>query len=721
MGKSAAASPHDSCLFREMFNASPIGIAVENLDGKPIFVNPAFCRFFGLTEEELRSKHRVDFSPLEDAEKDWALFQKLKAGNIDRYQVEKRYFRKDGSVVSGRLSISLLNGRSSPLVLAMVEDITEQKKAEESRFRQAAIVESSVDAIICQNLDGVITTWNSAAKQLFGYTEGEAVGQPITVLIPSELQHEERDILERIGARKRTEHYETIRVTKAGKRIDVSLSISPIEDSNGRLVGAFKIAHDISDRKKHEEKLREYERAVENAEDIIGVVDREYRLLLANRQYLKMRNMTREQVVGHLVTDVLNKEIFETVIKPKLDECFKGRVVRYERKFSYPGIGERDLLLSYFPIEGANGTIDRVACISRDITERKQAEDALRASEERLRLAMQAGRMYAYDWDVTTDEVLRSPEHAEILGLAEPLHLPHQQFADRIHPDDRPKFLAAITGLTPENPIGEVTYRAPASDGTLVWLKSNGRGLFDAKGRLVRVIGMVADVTNVKRAEETLAEMTRKLIQAQEQERARIGRDLHDDVNQRLAMLAIELEQLKENTSDVGIRVQKLQKQVIDISNDVQALSGDLQSSKLEYLGVAAGMKSWCREFAERRGMHIDYRHEVQSTLPQEIGLCLFRILQEALHNAAKHSGIKRIEVELSEKSNGIHFTIRDLGKGFDVEAVLRGKGLGLTSMRERVRLVNGTIAIDSKPMGGTTIHVRVPLPSKQDSQRAVV
>ena len=198
--------------------------------------------------------------------------------------------------------------------------------------------------------------------------------------------------------------------------------------------------------------------------------------------------------------------------------------------------------------------------------------------------------------------------------------------------------------------------------------------------------------------------MTRKLVEAQEQERARSGRELHHDINQRLAMLAIELEQLKDNPSELGIRVQDLREQVTEISKDVEALSHDLHSSKLEYLGVVAGMKSWCKEFAERLGIEIDGRHDVESSLPREMGLCLFRVLQEALHNVAKHSGVKRIEVELSANSSQIHLTIRDLGKGFDVEAVKQGKGLGLTSMRERVRLVNGTIAIDSKPMGGTTI-----------------
>src|SRR5215470_11006995 len=122
----------DTQVFRDVFNSTAIGIAIEDMNGQPLFVNPAFCSMLGFSEVELRSKHCVDFSPPEDAAKDWALFQQLRAGSIDRYQIEKRYFRRDGSLVWGSLSISLLNSRPSPLVIAMVQDITEKKTAEEA-------------------------------------------------------------------------------------------------------------------------------------------------------------------------------------------------------------------------------------------------------------------------------------------------------------------------------------------------------------------------------------------------------------------------------------------------------------------------------------------------------------------------------------------------------------------------------------------------------------
>jgi len=356
--------------------------------------------------------------------------------------------------------------------------------------------------------------------------------------------------------------------------------------------------------------------------------------------------------------------------------------------------------------------------VNGDVTERKLSEEALRENEQRLRLATQVGRMYAYDWDVTRDAVVRSSEHVQILGLTEPLRFPQQQFVDKIHPDDRPKFLSAIARLTPENATSDLTYRALTSDGTLVWLKSNGRGFFDGEGKLMRVIGMVADVTDIKRAEEAFAGMTRKLIEAQEQERARIGRELHDDISQRLALLSVELEQLQENP-ELRSRMQEIRNRVAEMSNDVQALSHDLHSSKLEHLGAVAGMKSWCKEFGERQRMEIDFKSNVRTAVPLELGQTLFRVLQEALHNASKHSGVRRVEIEIREDSGQICLTVGDSGKGFEIEVARRGRGLGLTSMQERVRLVNGTVTIESKPRHGTTVHVRVPLQSEHRSELA--
>jgi PAS domain S-box-containing protein len=247
------------------------------------------------------------------------------------------------------------------------------------------------------------------------------------------------------------------------------------------------------------------------------------------------------------------------------------------------------------------------------------------------------------------------------------------------------------------------------TDGT-TWLHWEIRPWDNTEGMPGGILIFSEDITRRKHMEEALSGLSRKLIEAQEQERKRIGRELHDDINQQIAMLAVGLEQVQNDPSDVQNRLQELRKQTSELSNDVQALSHELHSSKLEYLGVVAGIKSWCREFGERQRMEIEFKSNVISVLPLDVGICFFRVLQESLHNAVKYSGAKRVEVQLAEDSNEVHLIVRDSGRGFDIQEARQGNGLGLTSMQERVRLVSGTISIESKPMGGTIIHVRVPV-----------
>ena len=261
-------------------------------------------------------------------------------------------------------------------------------------------------------------------------------------------------------------------------------------------------------------------------------------------------------------------------------------------------------------------------------------------------------------------------------------------------------------------------------DGSRLWGGLNVSLLKNGDREFPLVFAFVEDITERKLAEDALSSLRRRLIEAQEQERARIARELHDDTNQRLAMLAIEIEQLgnqlPEEAVELQSRVDELRKHTLEISKDVQALAHELHSPKLEYMGLTAAMRGFCQEFREQQKVEIDFTtHDLLGPLSPDMSLCFFRVLQEALHNSAKHSGVRYFEVRLWGTSDEIHLTIRDAGAGFDREAARHSRGLGLISMEERLKLLKGTLSIESQPKCGTTIHARVPLPSGGKSERA--
>jgi PAS domain S-box-containing protein len=482
-----------------------------------------------------------------------------------------------------------------------VQDISERKQAEEVRSRHAVIVESSDDAIISKDLEGVILTWNRGAQRLFGFTEAEAVGQPITIIVPEELYEEEKEILRRVGSGEHIEHFETVRLAKEGRRLDVSLTISPLPDWTGKTVGACKIA--------------------------------------------------------------------------------------------------------------------------RDITLRKLAEASLRESEERFRLVTNTAPVMI--WMAGPDKLCTYFNHPwlEFTGRSIQAELGNG-WAESVHLEDLERCLDTYTKAFDQCVPFEMEYRLRRHDGEYRWIFDLGVPRWNADGSFVGYIGSCIDVTERKRAEEALSSVSRKLIEAHEEERTWIARELHDDVSQRLALLAVNLEHVKQELPASAVAVSQslagLGQQLSDISGDIQALSHRLHSSKLEYLGIAAAASSFCRELSKSRGVAIDFHSEgLSKNLSQEIALCLFRVLQEALQNAMKHSGSHHLEVSLVAELNAIRLTVRDSGIGFDPKAVINGHGLGLVSMKERLRLVDGELSIESRLHVGTTIHARVPLNPRRKSAGA--
>jgi PAS domain S-box-containing protein len=228
-------------------------------------------------------------------------------------------------------------------------------------------------------------------------------------------------------------------------------------------------------------------------------------------------------------------------------------------------------------------------------------------------------------------------------------------------------------------------------------------------------LSVIADVTERKRAEEALASLSGRLIETQDEERKRIAREIHDDYNQRVAMLALDLEQLAENVADpsgeTSQKVHELFDRVSELGADLHSLSHRLHSSTLESLGLLVSLQEFCKEFAEQQGVQVDFVDEnVPRRVPADAALCMFRITQEALRNMKRHSGANRAEIRLEQLDGRLHLSVSDCGRGFNSNSPPAERGIGIHSMEERLRLLGGKLEIQSRPMEGTRIDAWLPL-----------
>ena len=246
-------------------------------------------------------------------------------------------------------------------------------------------------------------------------------------------------------------------------------------------------------------------------------------------------------------------------------------------------------------------------------------------------------------------------------------------------------------------------------DGEYRWLLSSGSPRYGTDGAFHGFVGGCLDITEHKEAEARLADLSRRLIVAQEEERRRIARELHDHLSQQLALLAIELQQLDMHPPDaLSATLHDLWRRTTEIASDVHGISHRLHPSKLEALGVVITMRGHCRDIS-RHGVRVHFAdREVPADLPPDLALCLFRILEEAVSNAVRHSASTEAFVTLERIDQDVVLRVVDAGCGFDPVAKRQAAGLGLVSMRERVRAVGGTLTVTSSPGHGTSIEARV-------------
>jgi PAS domain S-box-containing protein len=639
------------------------------------------------------------------------------------YAAEFRVIRADGTVgwIASRGQFYYGNSSDPQRMLGMALDITERRHAQESLQLFRRLIDQTNDAIEVVDPETLrFVDVNDKSCRDLGYTRDELLSLNVKDIDPMVND----DAMVRIG--KQIDQFgfvifDSLHRRKDGSTYPVEMNLKRVQLERAYLVN---VVRDITERKRVEESLRQKSEELTEAQRLAGLGswqwDARTDAVTWSEELYRLQGidpgLPPPPFRDH--PGLFTAESWARLQSAVWEALRAGTSYELDMEIIGPGPATKWVIARGEPVRDGDGRIAGLRGTVQDITARKQAEQAQAESEEKLRLILESTAEAIYGIDLEGRCTFCNPACLRVLGYERADELLGKDMHQLIHQTrgDGTPFPAEECRIIRTTRTGEGAH----VDDEVLW-RANGTS-FPAeywcypqrKGQ--EVVGTVVaffDITARKLADAALAGVSGKLIEAQEQERRRIARELHDDIGQRLALLSIELTQLRQsysNPSDFPKRIDRLQTQTSEIAADVQSLSHELHSSRLQYLGLAAALRGFCQEFSEQQKVEVNFAsHDLPISLSPAISLCFFRVLQESLHNAAKHSGVRDFEVRLWGAPDEIHLIVGDSGVGFDVEATKASRGLGLISMQERLKLLNGTLSVESQPQHGTTIHASVP------------
>lgn len=647
------------------------------------------------------------------------------AGNTESLDCECRLASKSGGYkrfrVRGKITRRDKSGRPLTMVGAIL-DVDAQKLPDEDlathQAQAMAVFEATEDCIwIVDPVRLELMTFNKAMEERLFRARGirMRVGMSPEELGPTDRAENWKAFYQQVLEQGRVSREHQLFSNQGTLHV-----VGHRLDRAGHVYGIAVFAHDITAQKQTESALRKSEEKFAKAFHESPLVftltsTRDHRYLEVNEAFEEATGYQREEVIGKTPFEMGIWVHPEARIK-LVEELLKtGHIRNYEMLFRTRSGEAREAFgsITLIEVEGEPCMLSVVI----DITERKRAAEALCDSEERLRIAIESGPMYPFEWDSGTDVVQCSEKGLRILNIPPEAVHTKREFIESIHPDDKEHYLKTVESLTAENPSYKVTYRFIRSDQKTIWLEESGRAIFEGNGKLQRVIGMASDVTEARQSERTLRELSGRLISSQEEERRRIARELHDHIGQELALLCVQAQRVDSGVSDEeqtrSADVHELYKRIKEIATDVSKLSHRLHSSELDFLGLSAAAERLCRDFANQHGIDVDYQIKTLPRLENAKALCFYRVLQEALQNVAKHSHASRVDVELRGVGGELVLKIIDSGVGFDVEKARYASGLGILSMRERLKLIGGRLQIVSSEGQGTHLVATVRIPAE--------
>ena len=750
--------------FSAIFTEAEAGLSEISIDGRFRRVNETLSRILGRGKEDLMTLGVVDVTAPEDLANTMDALRQLRETGRP-VSIDKRYLRPDGSRVWANSTISLLelDSNQAPMILAVTVDLTERKRTEaalrDSREHLQRVMESVRDyAIVTMDADGFISGWNSGASAMFGFSEEEAIGQSCAIIFTLEdradgIPGKEMEIARRAGHA----NDERWHLRKNGHRFWVSGVMSPLFES-GLVTGYVKVARDLTEQRLAEAALKESEarfRTLTSAvHQVVWTNNPQGSADYFNQRWYDYSGLTYEESVGLGWQAIVHPDDAEASTECWHHALAQKKIFDAEFRLRRADGEYRWFIGRNIPLAEADGKVIGWFGTATDIENMKRAEEALRQSEERLRIALESAEMGAWDWDIQADEVTWNDRHFYLLGL-EPDGGTKSSvyFLEFVHRDDLQMISGNLMDAVERLDAFQAEFRIVRADNDAVrWMSGYGRVVESNDGKARRMVGVMYDSTPRKVIEEELRhahdeletrvnertrelseaferlreeisgrqeleearrELLRRLVTTQEEERRRISRELHDNLGQHMVAVKLGLDSLEISGglgtgTPVAKGFEQLREVVDLLIKATHRQAWELRPAELDHLGLEAALEHYLNDWSSRTGIDVNFRSDAECRLAPEVEIEFYRIVQESLTNVIRHACASEVEVTL-ETIPFAKLTVRDNGRGFD-PSITTGR-LGVLGMRERLFSIHGKLEIESTPGHGTKLIATVGAP----------
>src|SRR5262245_41160344 len=744
---------HSEKGFRELADNAPLIIWMTDGQGNNEFVNKAYQSFFGVAPEEVAERRWMELVHPDDHETYVQKFLEIYAARLP-FRAEARVRRADGEwrwLESYAIPRSTESGATSGMI-GCSADITERKQAEDTMGQLVAIVESSDDAIVSKDLNGVIMSWNKGAEKLFGYSAEEVIGKSIMIVIPPDREDEEKRVLESIRRGEKIDHYETVRRRKDGAPVEISLTVSPLRDKAGAVIGGAKIARDITERKRAEKLLRQNAAQLalitNTAPVFIAHCDAQARFKFVNKAYAERFGLRPEDCIGKRIPEVVGEEAYRS-FGQHVEAALRGEPVKFEIEIPYEVIGKRFMHCSYAPEFDANGKVVGFVAAITDISARKQAEEKLIATTAKFESVFNQSGIFAAITDLqgnlreVNDLAVNWCGYTREQVLDRPFwETPWWRGSEDVKARVRAATEQAAAGMVFRE---ELPYWW--ADGTERVAELAIHPIRDQDGRVMLLHPTGFDLTERKRAEEKIArllaeeqaarEVAEQATRAKDEFLAIVSHELRSPLNAILGWNSMLRSHRGDDPYTARVietieRNGKAQLRLIeDLLDTARIITGKmkLEVQPVEPVVVIAAALDTVRTAANSKGIIIatdfDPKAGQLTCDPARLQQVVWNLVSNAIKFTPEGG---RVWVELRRDGSGVRIVVRDTGQGIEPDLLpyvfdrfkqgdsstsrrFGGLGLGLSLVKHLVELHGGAVTAESPGKGkGTTVTVSLPV-----------